>query len=427
VIEECGKKYNFDSEDAKRILDVEHLCFNEYFSESSSSLKKVSKESKKVFSKCIPLPYSGVIVECNCDGLSYNHGLYTQCENVKSGDRFCESCDKEAKKNESGEPDNGTIESRKAVDVFDYVDSKGKSATVYMKVMKKLKLSKEEVLEEGKKRNIFIDERHLEIGELKRGRPKTVGEKSPKGAKGRPKKSKKTLELSENNNEEDLFACLVAAANKEVSAEDTVVEVSAEDTVVEVSAEDTVVEVSAEDTVVEVSAEDTVVEVSASVEAQEAAINDATVVKEKVEKPKKELKEKVEKPKKEPKEKVEKPKKEPKEKDKKEPKEKVEKPKKEPKEKVEKPKKEPKEKDKKEPKEKVEKPKKETEEKPKEEEEADVVKRFEFEGVKYLKSKKSGVIYNMDQDVIGKWNEKENKIDFNECESEEEEEEYDED
>ena len=33
----------------------------------------------------------------------------------------------------------------------------------------------------------------------------------------------------------------------------------------------------------------------------------------------------------------------------------------------------------------------------------------------------------MDQDVIGKWNEKENKIDFNECESEEEEEEYDED
>jgi hypothetical protein len=394
VIDECGKKYNFDSEEAKRMVDG--MCFPE---------SSISKKS----SKSIPLPYSDVVVECNCDGLSYNHGLYTQCENVKSGDRYCCSCDKEAKKNESGEPDYGTIQLRKAVDIFEYVDSKGKSPIAYMKVMKKLKLSKEEVLEEAKKRNIFVDERHLEIGELKRGRPKTVIEKSPKGAKGRPKKSKKTLELTENNNEEeDLFASLVAAASKEASKEDTIM-ASKEDTIM-ASKEDTIM----------ASKEDTIM-------ASEEAVNDATVVKEKVEKPKKEPKEKVEKPKKEPKEKVEKPKKEPKEKvekPKKEPKEKVEKPKKEPKEKVEKPKKEPKEKvekPKKEPKEKVEKPKKETEE------EADVVKRFEFEGVKYLKSKKSGVIYNMEQDVVGKWNEKENKIDFNECESEEEEEEYDED
>ena len=61
-----------------------------------------------------------------------------------------------------------------------------------------------------------------------------------------------------------------------------------------------------------------------------------------------------------------------------------------------------------------------------EEEEADVVKRFEFEGVKYLKSKNTGIIYNMDQDVVGKWNEKTGKIDFEEAGSEEEEEEYDE-
>ena len=61
-----------------------------------------------------------------------------------------------------------------------------------------------------------------------------------------------------------------------------------------------------------------------------------------------------------------------------------------------------------------------------EEQEEDVVKRFEFEGIKYLKSKKTGIIYNMDQDVIGKWNEKTGKIDFEEAGSEEEEEEYDE-
>jgi hypothetical protein len=54
------------------------------------------------------------------------------------------------------------------------------------------------------------------------------------------------------------------------------------------------------------------------------------------------------------------------------------------------------------------------------------VKRFEYEGVKYLKSKNTGIIYNMDEDVVGKWNEKTNKIDFNEMDSEEEADEYEE-
>ena len=54
--------------------------------------------------------------------------------------------------------------------------------------------------------------------------------------------------------------------------------------------------------------------------------------------------------------------------------------------------------------------------------EPDVVKRFEFEGKKYLKSKKTGIIYNMDQDVIGKWNDATNKIDFNSADEEVEEE-----
>jgi len=53
-----------------------------------------------------------------------------------------------------------------------------------------------------------------------------------------------------------------------------------------------------------------------------------------------------------------------------------------------------------------------------EEEEQDIVKRFEFEGKKYLKSKKTGIIYNMDQDVIGKWNEAKQRIDFDSIEEE---------
>jgi hypothetical protein len=48
------------------------------------------------------------------------------------------------------------------------------------------------------------------------------------------------------------------------------------------------------------------------------------------------------------------------------------------------------------------------------EEELDVVKKFEYEGVKYLKSKKTGIIYNMEQEVVGKWNEESKKIEFEE-------------
>ena len=57
------------------------------------------------------------------------------------------------------------------------------------------------------------------------------------------------------------------------------------------------------------------------------------------------------------------------------------------------------------------------------EDEADVVKKIDYEGNKYYKSKKSGIIYNMEQEVVGKWNEESGKIDF---EEEEEEDEYDE-
>ena len=60
------------------------------------------------------------------------------------------------------------------------------------------------------------------------------------------------------------------------------------------------------------------------------------------------------------------------------------------------------------------------------EEVADIVKRFEYEGVKYLKSKNTGIVYNLDQDAVGKWNEKTSKIDFSEAGSEEEEDDYEE-
>jgi hypothetical protein len=61
------------------------------------------------------------------------------------------------------------------------------------------------------------------------------------------------------------------------------------------------------------------------------------------------------------------------------------------------------------------------------EKEPDIVKKIEFEGIKYLRSKNTGIIYNMEQDVVGKWNEDKNRIDFNTENEEEDEEEYEDD
>ena len=63
-----------------------------------------------------------------------------------------------------------------------------------------------------------------------------------------------------------------------------------------------------------------------------------------------------------------------------------------------------------------------------EDDEPDVVKKIEFEGKKYLKSKKTGIVYdyeeyvkNGDQVVVGKWNDNSNKIEFETCEEDYEE------
>jgi len=71
----------------------------------------------------------------------------------------------------------------------------------------------------------------------------------------------------------------------------------------------------------------------------------------------------------------------------------------------------------------AEKAKKETEKK--DSDEHDRVKRFEFKGIKYLKSTKNGTIYNMEQDIVGKWNEETQNIDFNENSDSEEDDEDD--
>jgi len=356
AVEECGKKFGFDVEEALRMLNLE---------------KKEKKE--KVEKSKYPLPFNGSKSENCCNGIVKNHGLYTQCEKKVKENEYCKGCESQPY---------GNITDRLSVDLYDYKDPKGKSPKRYTEVLKKLKLSKETIEEEAKRLNITINPIHFEeVAEnVKRGRPKTEKKvKDPTGKKGRPKKEKKVVEVN-NEEEEDLFATLIANAQPlkkvEPNSVEEVVTAMTEEAVEEAVEESKEVAVAkAEKKAKKVKEVDPVKEAEKQKKAEEKAAKEAEKQKKAEEKATKEAEKQKKAEEKAAKE--------------------------------------------------AEKQKKAEEKAIKEaekEEEADVVKKIEFEGKPYYKSNKSGVIYNMEQEVVGKWNEERKAIDF---EEEEEEEEYD--
>ena len=415
----CASKYNFDAEEAIRMIM------------SSMESKSVSKKESNKFA----LPYNGELNGDLCFGISRNNGLYTQCSSSrKSNEAYCTKCGKQALKNEHGLPDYGSIQTRSSKYLKDeeFVDPSGKKPIAFVKIMKKLKLTEEQVREEAVKQGLMIDPRHFEVATKKSGRPKQEKpEKPPKElkVKGRPKKSKKVLELA--GEEEDLFASLVMSANA--------VELS---TVIESVVTEEVV---SEDT--DSSLGDVDVVVSANTKVKQPAEKKEPAVKKTAEKKEPKVKQTAEE-----KELLAKQKAEEKAllaKQKSDEKALLAKQKSEEKKKLTKEKKvkdvATKDVATKEVATKEVTTKKVTTKKTKETkiddddrpspafvdppvDEADVVKKITFEGKKYLRSKKSGIVYNMEQDVIGKWNEEKQRIDFNEADDksdEESEDEYD--
>ena len=434
VIEELSAKYKFDSEEAIRSIGLNVKSLKPL--KSSKALGKREDKSSKSKSK-FALPYSGELDESCCQGLSKNQGLYTQCKvNRMVSGSFCSSCQASAELN-NGVPEYGTIEARlKAyTEGIEFKDPSGKSPIPYVKIMKKLKVSREEVEEEAGKLNMVINPIHFETDAVKKsGRPAKLEKKKPEGEvkpKGRPKKAKKVLELA--GEEEDLFASLVMSANKNDSAsedEDNVDEDA--DTVIMTESEGEeeaklAAKLAAEEAAklaAKLAAEEEA-KLAAKLAAEEEAKLAAKLAAEKeakkeAERLEKETKKKAAEDEKEAKKKAADAKKEA-ERLEKEAKKKAAEEKKEA-ERLEKEAKKKAAEDKK--------PKKEGK-KPassevtsgndaveEEEEEQDIVRRFEFEGKKYLKSTKTGIIYNMEQDKIGKWNEAKQRIDFDVIEEE---------
>ncbi len=171
-------------------------------------LERVLKYKER---KSVVLPWSGELEGCKV--LKYNMGLYTQCgEKLLGGEKkSCVGCVKEYSK--KGEHRYGTVEERKATAIMEYKDPRGKGVVRYTEIMKKLNLTKEEVLSEAKRRGVEVAECHFEEKSVKRGRPRkekeVVGEKKKRG---RPKKEK---EMVSNKAGEDLIASLLNESKSE--------------------------------------------------------------------------------------------------------------------------------------------------------------------------------------------------------------------
>ena len=449
-----SSKYNFDAEEGMRmILESEGLSS----SSSSSRVNKRSvnkKEKHSVVKSAFPLPYNGEVNSACCFGIRQNSGLYTQCPSARPEDAaYCGACNKQATKNEHGLPDYGSIQTRSSKYFKDeeFVDPSGKKPVAYTKVMKKLKLTEEQVREEAAKHNMTLDPRHFIEVEKKSGRPaKVVTEKEPKElkAKGRPKKSKRVLELA--GEEEDLFASLVMSASKNIEEdviEETVTSESEADLneVINSSLGDVDVIVDAKpkpEKKPKVSAEEKAALAQQKAEQKKLALAEQKkqeAEQKKLEAEQKKLEAEVKKFALAEQKKLEAEQKKLEAEQKKQAlaeQKKLEAEQK--KQALAELKKQEAELKKKPAEKKValaeqkKKTKVDDDDRPSPAfvdppaEEADVVKKIMFEGKKYLKSKNTGIIYNMEQDVIGKWNEAKNRIDFDVAD-EESEDEYDED
>jgi hypothetical protein len=371
-IEKCAALYGFDVADA--------------IGKIMASKKKVKVVAPKA---SFALPFSGEMNERCCEGLRYNDGLYTQCEVVKKGEnKYCAVCEK-------GNLKYGTIKDRMEAGLMEFKDPSGKSPVHYSKIMKKLKLTREAVLEEGEKMGKNIHPVHLEVQEEKRGRPKAVKEVKEKTEKkkGRPKKEPKGLELE--NKTTDLFASLIANSVESVSSIDDM----CEEEFLKNSEENGVKEIVVVNPVL---LEACIVQEKKSKKEEEKALALAKKAEEKALALAKKAEEKALAVAKKAEEKALALAKKAEEKASKV---------------VDK---------------KTKKTKNDDDDRPTPvfvdaPDETDVVKKIKIEGVTYLKSKKSGIVYNMEQDVIGKWDEATQKILFNPVDAELEEDECDSD
>ena len=178
-ISEAASRHGFDADAEIQALGLENLSVTRKQMAKKTASEKKEKKPREPKKSNFPMPFFAENVNADgCQGLAYNRGLFTQCpkNRLDTGGDYCKGCQTEADKNASGCPDCGNVSARLATGLYEFKDPKGRSPISYVKLIKKLNLTLEQVSEETGKTGKTIPEEHLVVVEKKfaRGRPKKV-------------------------------------------------------------------------------------------------------------------------------------------------------------------------------------------------------------------------------------------------------------
>ena len=178
-ISEAASRHGFDADAEIQALGLENLSVTRKQMAKKTVAEKKEKKPREPKKSVFPMPFFAENVNADgCQGLAYNRGLFTQCpkNRLDTGGDYCKGCQTEADKNASGCPDCGNVSARLATGLYEFKDPKGRSPISYVKLIKKLNLTLEQVSEETGKTGKTIPEEHLVVVEKKftRGRPKKV-------------------------------------------------------------------------------------------------------------------------------------------------------------------------------------------------------------------------------------------------------------
>ena len=180
VVEVCASMYNFSASECLNVLLQKPMSKPKPKSAKSA---KAPKSEKSV--KSIPLPFMREHVnESGCQGITFNHGLFTQCRNERSDELMCSTC---------LETNCGTVEARLSAD---FKDPKGRKPTSYIAVLRKLKLTQEQAMEEAGKHQIELNDSHF-VEQVKEVKVKAVKEPKVKVVKEKVIKEKVVKEVKE--------------------------------------------------------------------------------------------------------------------------------------------------------------------------------------------------------------------------------------
>jgi len=157
IVSKLSVLYNFNKNEAILKLGLTHMD-NE---QSPNRNRRHESNGKNKRKTKIPLPFCDVVNEHLCQGIRYNHALYTQCTNKQKHNVFCDACHKQAQKNSSRKPTHGLITERG-----------NKKAMRYRNLLKKLDIDIQDALAAAADAGVVIPQKKLEEERVQRGRPR---------------------------------------------------------------------------------------------------------------------------------------------------------------------------------------------------------------------------------------------------------------